>query len=98
MAAQKKCSLKLYIAGISTDNQKAILDIKRLVKEKKYVLDLEVVDILEQPDRAMEEGVIATPTIMKVNPQPEAKVILDFSNSNKVIQAIDLLFEKSEDA
>ena len=94
MEDEKEIILSLYVSDMNINTQKAILEIKKYIKEiEKHVFKLEVIDILEQPDRAVEDGVLATPMIIKENPPPIMRVILDFTEKEKLVMGIGLLFE-----
>ena len=51
---------------------------------------LEVVDVLEDPSRAMAEGVLVTPSLSKLSPQPVAQVIGNLSDKRRVLLALGL--------
>jgi len=58
---------------------------------------LEIINILEKPQLAEEERIIATPTLIKVLPEPLRRVIGDLSITEKVLVGLDLLpVEKGE--
>ena len=97
MLDKTQYELILYIAGISTDNQTAILEIKKYMKEKTndhYALD--VIDILERPEMAADDGVLATPTVVKKRPDPIVKVILDFTTKARLLMGLELLFQNKK--
>ncbi|MCH9756669.1 MAG: circadian clock protein KaiB [Gammaproteobacteria bacterium] len=99
--ANAKYIYKLYIAGISTDNQVGILALKKRIKDKtKGDYLFEVIDVLEQPEMAMEDKVLATPTIVRQSPSPAVAVILDFTTQERMLMGFDLIFndEKQNDA
>lgn len=93
-AKQSPITLRLYIAGITTDNQDTILNFKKLLTGKlgdNYTL--EVIDILDQPELAADEKIIATPTLVRSLPVPVQKVIVDFSNQEKLLLGMDLVLQ-----
>ena len=47
--------------------------------------DLEIVDILREPGRAMTDGIIVSPTLLKLSPPPIARVIGDLSDTTRVL-------------
>jgi circadian clock protein KaiB len=51
---------------------------------------LEVVDVLENPRRAMSEGVLVTPSLTKLSPQPVAQVVGNLSDKMQVLIALGL--------
>ena len=94
MKEHEKYKLSLYIAGITTENQDGVLQLKRRLKDALgdgYIL--EVVDIFSEPELAESARIIATPTLLRALPAPAQKVILDFSNEKKMLLGIDLLLD-----
>ena len=90
----KNCILRLYIAGITTENQQSILDLKSALKEKlDNNFKLEVIDVFEQPELAEGDKIIATPTIVRSVPAPAKKIILDFNDKERLIMGMDLLLQ-----
>ena len=97
MKDQEKYRLCLYIAGITTENQEGILNLKRLLKESlddRY--SLEVVDVFTDPEAAEDARIVATPTFLKALPGPAQKVILDFNSEQKMQLGIKLILETDE--
>lgn len=83
--------LRLYVAGGAPNSLQAIANLEAICRE--YLKDghrLEVVDVLEDPQRAMAEGVLVTPSLAKVSPLPEAKVVGNLSDKAKVLNALGL--------
>lgn len=83
--------LRLYVAGGAPNSLQAIANLEAICRE--YLKDghrVEVVDVLEDPHRAMAEGVLVTPSLAKVSPLPEAKVVGNLSDKAKVLNALGL--------
>jgi circadian clock protein KaiB len=83
--------LRLYIAGAAPNSVQAIANLEAICQE--YLKDghqLEVVDVLEHPVRAMAEGVLVTPSLAKLSPLPVANVIGNLSDRAKVLFALGL--------
>jgi circadian clock protein KaiB len=51
---------------------------------------MEVIDILDRPQRAEEEKILATPTVVKEKPAPARRIIGDLSDYEKVMLGLDL--------
>ncbi|MCR9192140.1 MAG: circadian clock protein KaiB [Gammaproteobacteria bacterium] len=94
-----KVILKLYLAGITADNQKMILNFKTLLTDTldtEYTL--EIVDIMENPELAVEGNILATPTIVKVLPTgPDQKMILDLEDHDSLSLGMALIQDKKSD-
>jgi circadian clock protein KaiB len=83
--------LRLYIAGGAPNSVQAIANLKAICRE--YLKDghkLEIVDVLEHPQRAMAEGVLVTPSLAKLSPRPAANVVGNLSDKAKVLLALGL--------
>jgi circadian clock protein KaiB len=83
--------LRLYVAGGAPNSMQAIGNLEAICAE--YLKDghrLEVVDVLENPRRAMAEGVLVTPSLSKLSPEPLAQVIGNLSDRARVLLALGL--------
>ena len=52
--------------------------------------ELEIVDVLEHPQRAEDERILATPTLIKQLPPPLRRVIGDLSDKEKVLLGLEV--------
>ena len=83
--------LRLYVAGGAPNSMQAIANLEAICAEYlKGGHKLEVVDVLEDPSRAMAEGVLVTPSLSKLSPQPVAQVIGNLSDKRRVLLALGL--------
>jgi circadian clock protein KaiB len=83
--------MRLYISGNAPNSVRAIANLDAICKE--YLKDgykLEIVDVFEQPARALAEGVIVTPSLAKVSPSPAVKVIGNLSDKGNVLLALGI--------
>lgn len=58
--------------------------------ELRGAYDLLVVDVLERPQLAEDEKILATPTVVKELPHPIRRIIGDLSDSERVLLGLDL--------
>jgi circadian clock protein KaiB len=65
--------LCLYIAGNTPNSMLAISNLQASLGDSPH--DLEVVDVLEHPERALDDGVFVTPTLVRLAPEPERTMI-----------------------
>jgi circadian clock protein KaiB len=78
--------LRLYISGNAPNSVRAIANLEAICQQ--YLKDgykLEIVDVFEQPLRALADGVLVTPSLAKVSPGPAANVIGNLSDKRKVL-------------
>jgi circadian clock protein KaiB len=86
-----KFKLRLYITGKTPKSERAIANLKEICeKELKGLYELSVIDVLENPQLAENEKILATPTLIKDLPPPLRRIIGDLSNSDKVLLGLDL--------
>lgn len=90
-----KFVLKLYITGQAPNSLRAIQNLKLLVKEVfETEPDIKIIDVLQNPQAAEDDKIIATPTLVKELPQPLRKMIGDLSNTEKVLAGLGLVSKK----
>jgi circadian clock protein KaiB len=83
--------LKLYITGQTPRSAQAIANLQYICAEwLNDQCEVTVVDVLEQPDLAEQDRVLATPTLIKVSPPPSRRVIGDLSDIEKVLWGLGL--------
>jgi circadian clock protein KaiB len=83
--------LRLYIAGQTPNSIAAIANLKKICEDKllgKY--RIEVVDLLEKPQLAKGDQIIAIPTLVRRLPPPVKKIIGNLSKTENVIVGLDL--------
>jgi len=86
-----KYQLTLYITGHTPKSDKAITNIQRICAEElQGMYELTIIDVLEQPQLAEDQRIIATPTLIKELPPPLRRVIGDLSDTGKVLLGLDL--------
>jgi len=83
--------LTLYVTGQSARSKHAIANMRRICDEDlKGQYDFRVVDVLENPQLAEDDKILATPTLIKQLPLPLRRLIGDLSESDKVLIGLDL--------
>lgn len=87
----KKYELRLYVAGKTQKSITALSNLKKYCEEHledQYVI--QVIDLLEQPQLAEGDQILAIPTLVKKVPEPVRKIIGDLSNKEKVLVGLDI--------
>ena len=86
-----KTILKLYVTGRSPRSEQAFANLKAICEQKlSGQYEIEVIDVLERPQLAEDERILATPTLIKLLPLPLRRLIGDLSNKEKVLLGLDL--------
>lgn len=86
-----KFKLRLYVTGKTPKSERAIANLKEICERDladRY--ELQIIDVLESPQLAEDEKILATPTLIKDLPPPLRRIIGDLSNSEKVLLGLDL--------
>lgn len=90
-----KFKLYLYMSGETPPSVAGACSLRVLLdKELKGQYSLEVINVLDNPQRAQEDNILATPTLVKASPPPEKRVVGDLSNEERVLTALGLTAEK----
>jgi circadian clock protein KaiB len=83
--------LRLYVAGQTPKSLAALSNLKRICAEHvdgKY--ELEVIDLIKNPQLAQGDQILAIPTLVRNLPVPIRKIIGDLSNVDRVLVGLDL--------
>jgi circadian clock protein KaiB len=83
--------LRLYVAGQTAKSLQAFANLKRICEEHlggKY--QIEVVDLMKNPELAKGDQIFALPTLVRKLPEPVRKIIGDLSNTERVLVGLDL--------
>ena len=84
--------LKLFVSGSTPRSERAVANLRRLCEDEfQGCYELQVIDVLEHPEQAEAERVLATPMLIKQLPPPLRRVIGDLSNRDKVFLGLDLM-------
>ncbi len=87
----KQFVLKLYIAGRTQRTEQAISSLREICeKDLASAYELSVIDVLERPQLAENEKILATPTLVRELPPPLRRVVGDLSNRERVLVGLDL--------
>jgi circadian clock protein KaiB len=83
--------LRLYVAGHTPRSVTALSNLKRLCEEHlagRY--EIEVIDLIERPQLARGDQILAVPTLVRQLPVPMRKIIGDLSDRERVLVGLDL--------
>ena len=87
-----KQELRLYVAGSTPQSSRAITNLKTICETHlKDRYDLTVVDLYEQTDRAGDDQIDVTPTLIRQWPLPVRRLVGGLSQTKRVLEALDLL-------
>lgn len=89
-----KFNFRLYIAGDTQNSAQARGNLAAICREHlPGHHDIEIVDVLQEPKRALADGIFMTPTLVKLGPAPPRTIIGTLSQTETVLQALGLGLE-----
>jgi circadian clock protein KaiB len=81
--------LRLYVAGHAPNSVRAIANATAICNQhfaSRHTL--EVIDLLQDPRRALADGIIVTPTLLKLSPLPVQRVIGNLNDTDHVLMTL----------
>lgn len=86
-----KCVLRLYVAGASARSSQAVLRARQLCAgEPAGTIELEVIDVYQQPILARDGQIVATPTLVREFPVPVRRFFGDLAKVSGLFVGLDL--------
>ncbi len=84
--------LRLVVAGSARRSRQAIENLRSICDSRLGgIVDLEVIDIYQQPAMAQQYQVVAAPTLLKLLPLPVRRIIGDLSQTERVLRSLDVV-------
>jgi circadian clock protein KaiB len=84
--------LRLFVVGQTPRSVAAIQNLERICREHlegRY--EIQVIDLLEKPQLARDDQILAIPTLVRSLPRPVSKIIGDLSNTEKVLVGLNIV-------
>jgi len=91
MTTTEYWDLLFYVAGHTEKSVRAINNLKRICREHldgRYTV--EVIDLIEKPQLAAGDQIIALPTLVRRLPEPVKKILGDLSDQERVLVGLDV--------
>jgi circadian clock protein KaiB len=83
--------LRLFVTGSTARSIRAIANMRKICEENLHGrYDLEVIDVYEHPEATRELQIVATPTLVKILPEPLRRIIGDLSDKERVLAGLNL--------
>jgi len=83
--------LLLYIAGQTPKSIKALNNLKKLAETHlQGIYSIEIIDLLQNPQLAEGDQILAVPTLVRKFPEPIRKIIGDLSNEERVLVGLNI--------
>ena len=82
---------RLYVADGTANSHQAVANLIALCQARlPKQHEIEVVDVLKEPLRALEDGVLMTPTLLVLSPPPIRRIVGTLSQTNTVLHVLGL--------
>jgi circadian clock protein KaiB len=90
-ARAERIELRLYVSGCTPKSARAIVDFQRLCHEHlPGRCDVEIIDIYQQPERAVQAQIVAVPTLIKSAPGPLRRLVGSLAETARVLRTLGL--------
>jgi circadian clock protein KaiB len=84
-------SFRLYVAGEGQNSSRAIANLTALCEARLPGRhQIEIVDVFGQPGRALADGIVMTPTLIRLEPSPIRRVIGTLQATDEVAAVLGL--------
>jgi len=84
-------ALTLYVSGASPHSAQALETVRRLCDDElSGQVELEVVDVTDEPDRAGRDRIVAVPTLVRRLPAPPRQLVGDLADIDRLRLGLDL--------
>jgi circadian clock protein KaiB len=91
-------NLRLYVAGQTPKSIEAFANLKEICETHlKGKYRIEVTDLVENPELAKNDQILAIPTLVRKLPEPMKKIIGTLANEEKVLVGLEIKTEKNPD-
>jgi circadian clock protein KaiB len=89
--------LRLFVAGHSSSTERILQSLHELLEQSLHQpYTLKVIDVFTNPEQAEADQVSATPTLVKVWPQPMRRIVGELDNVEKLLQVLGAQQERFE--
>ena len=89
MGHSEKYRFRLFVAGDASNSMLAIANLNAFCREHlPQRHHIELVDVFERPDLALANRVLMTPTLVKLAPAPQARIVGTLSGGNLLLQSL----------
>jgi circadian clock protein KaiB len=91
MKAPVRFKFRLYVAGDGPHSVQAVANLRALCREhlpERH--EIEIVDVLREPQRALEDHVLLTPLLVKLSPTPVRRIVGSLSQREPLRQTLEL--------
>jgi circadian clock protein KaiB len=89
--AMNRILLRLFVTGSSQRSSRAIEAVQSLCRNHLgNAIEVEIIDVLEDPQKAEDDKILATPTLIRQSPGPRRRLVGDLSETDRIIELLGL--------
>ena len=82
--------LRFYVTGQTPSAARAIATLEDVLKDFEGRMQVDIIDVLEDPISALNDDVYATPTVFRMSPEPVRRLFGDLSRKETIIKGLGL--------
>ena len=88
--AQPGLRVRLYVAGDAPNSRVAISTVLSVIEQARVEINLEIIDVLSDPERGLQDGVLLTPMLVRSDPPPERRILGNLGDRAKLLDVLSL--------
>lgn len=88
IAEDARLRVRLYVAGSAPNSVRAIANVNAMCSKHFECHEIEVIDLMVEPERAAADRIVVTPTLVKLSPAPQQRIIGDLSDADKLLAVL----------
>jgi circadian clock protein KaiB len=88
---RSRYKFRLYVAGDAQNSAQAVVNLRALCRV--YIPDrheIEIIDVFRNPKRVLAEGILMTPTLVKLAPFPVCRIVGTLADTPTLVQSLGL--------
>jgi circadian clock protein KaiB len=83
--------VRLYLAGASPNSTTAAQNMRAVLAQfAEHCIDLEIIDVLVDPERGLDDGILVTPMLVKLDPPPERRLLGSLRDRRALLEVLGL--------
>jgi len=91
MSRRTLFKFRLYVAGEALNSVQALANLRSLCRTQLPDRhEIEIVDVFREPKRALADGILMTPTLVRLAPFPVTRIVGTLSRTPIVLQTLGL--------
>lgn len=91
LGAMSRYRFTLFVAGDTARSQRAYASLRRICRERLGdEFEIELVDVVSEPEKAEAHRILTTPTVLKEHPEPRRRITGDLSDATRVMAALGM--------